>query len=175
MHQAPTLLLCSLGLLAAAAAAEPPAPSSLSDRLAAEIRASLPRYEPKADQPGPAAEAPPDPDVILMPRMEIREKRLERTEPDDWLRRDALQRKIRTDYLASMDGLTGFLNSWSIPLVTPSVAARANARYRTQKTMAEFGRLSGIANALQGHDPKARDELRDEIQRALTGRPPARR
>lgn len=176
MHRVFSTMLLSAGLATGAGGRNPPPPrDSLSDRIATELRARLPQYEPAAATPAVTPEEPVDPDVILLPEMRVREKRLSPTHPDDWLQPKALRQKMKSDYLASMDGLTGLLNSWSIPFLTPSVAARAGARYRALRQKSEVERLVNLAAGVDQIDPKAARELRDEITNMVTGRPPARR
>lgn len=175
MHRAVPVFLLSVGL-AAAAPAEENTPA-LSEHIAGELRAALPKYDPAAHAAKSRTldKVPVDPDVIVLPKMEVREKRTPRVDADEWMRREALRRRIKRDYLASMDGLTGVLNGWSIPLLTPSVSARAQAAYRAEKIMNEANRLLSIGEALNRIDPQAGREIREDLELAVTGRAPARR
>lgn len=151
------LLPAGWGLIAAE-----PAPDRLSPRLSEELRLSLPKYVAPA-APADAADdnsAAPDPDLVVLPKMVIQEKRLPGNDPDAWLGPREVQRKALAAYKGSMSRLDWALNSWFIPLVSPPASARARAAYESAKIRDEVDRLNSIINAIEAADPKAATRLR---------------
>jgi len=160
------LLLLGFALIAPCAAAEP----AVSPRLRAAIRASLPAYTPPPPPPldTPAEATTPDPDVLELPKMTVREKVPPRITPHDLMTPRALNRKYAVDYKNSLQGLDKVLNGFSIPLFGPSLAARGRAQYRARQYRDMFSTIDAIAT----DDPAQAAELRREMVNALSGRPP---
>jgi hypothetical protein len=161
------LLLVATGSLAAG---EPAEAATTSSRLSAEIRARLPAYVPPPDQPknAPASAATPDPDVLELPKLTVREKARQRITPHDLMTPRALNKKFAVDYKKSLQGLDKVLNGFWLPLFGPSLAARGRAQYRAQQYRDMFGTIDAIA----ADDPEQAAELRREMVNALSGRPP---
>lgn len=171
------VLLLLVACLAAAAFAQPtPAPRPrLSERLLQELRTTLPaHYQPQPERKEPAVEPAPDPDVIELPEVVVRERREARTAPDDWLSRQERAATLRRRYLASLNGPDTALNGWSVPLLTPSVAARAAAREDELRRRRAQDDLEHLARAVEAVDPAAAAALRRETFNATTGLPPGR-
>jgi hypothetical protein len=144
--------------------------SGTSARLSAEIRASLPAYTPPPTEPknAPAAATTSDPDVLELPKLTVREKAQQRITPNDLMTPKALNKKFAADYKRSLKGLDEVLNSFSIPLISPSLAARGRAQYRAQQYRDMFNTIDAIGTI----DPGQAAELRREMVNALSGRPP---
>lgn len=144
--------------------------SGTSARLSAEIRAGLPAYTPPPTKPrnAPAAATTPDPDVLELPKLTVREKAQQRIMPNDLMTPRALNKKFAADYKRSLKGLDAVLNSFSIPLISPSLAARGRAQYRAQQYRDMFSTIDAIGMI----DPGQAAELRREMVNALSGRPP---
>jgi len=161
------LLLVATGALAAGELADA---ATTSSRLRAEIRARLPAYTPPPDQPknAPAAATTPDPDVLELPKLTVREKIQPRIKTIDLMTPRALNRKFAVDYKKSLNGLDAVLNGFSIPLFGPSLAARGRAQYRAQQYRDMFDTIDAIANV----DPAQAAGLRAEMINALSGHPP---
>ncbi len=160
-------ILFSFVAVGALAAAES---TALSDRLKAEVRASLPAYTPPPAQPVaiPAATGPADPDVLVLPKLTVREKVQPRIAPDDLLTPGERNRKFAVAYKKSLRGLDALLNGFSIPLFGPSLAARGRAQYRAQ----QYRDMFDIIDAIATNDPAQAVGLRAEMINAISGRPP---
>ena len=166
MKPAGLFLLLPTGLALICTGTEPAKPK-LSDHIRQEITAKLPVYTP------PPASAPteettslePDPDVLVLNKMVVTEKRPPGHDPDDWLSESKIQQKSMVAYKTSMTDLEWALNSWYIPLITPSPSARARAAYRAGKIAAEYDRLSNVIRAIGAMDPKEAAKLKRELTR----------
>ena len=162
MKPAGFLLLAPAGLILIAANAAEPEPAKLSERLKQEIVARLPAYTP----PPPAAAAAPetpaeaDPNALELPKMTVRERRQPRIEPNDLLTPDELNKKFAREYLNSLKGLDALLNGFSIPLISPSLAARGRQLYRTQQ-MEDIEHIMKVAEKI---DPKDSAEMRKKVR-----------
>lgn len=169
--------LLLLACLAASALAQPtPAPRPrLSERLLQELRTTLPaHYQPQPERPDRPGGPAPDPEVIELPEVVVRERREVRTAPDDWLSRQERAATLRRRYLASLNGPDTVLNSWAVPLLTPSIAARAAAREDELRRHRAQDDLEHLARAVEAVDPAAAAALRRETFNATTGMPPGR-
>ena len=125
--------------LPAAEAPEPNPPRVASAAVTAHVLAALPKYQPPvASAPPPPAPAstdeaaPPDPEVVALPKFFVEDSRLRHLDPDKLLGQQALTAKMRRDYRKSLGDLEWTLNCFNIPLLTPSVAARARELRRPQ-------------------------------------------
>lgn len=161
------MLLLLIASPAGATADEPATanPSRTSPRLSQEIRSLLPKFTPPAPPAttGPVDNAPAtlrDPDVLELPKMVVKEKRLPSNDPDVWLTDRAIQQKAMSSYRDSMTGLEWALNSWFIPLVSPPASARARQYYEGRKLRDEIDRLNGIIKNISLSDPKEAARLR---------------
>lgn len=154
-------LLSSAELHAVEETANPPS------RLTQVIRANTPKFSPPPAAPSPprapsVAEAsiPLDSDVIEMPKFFVEDSKLARIDADKLLSKPALAAKMRRAYRNSLNDLEWALNSFSIPFLTPSVAARARAKYENDQRLAEQTRLTGLIEVTSQIDPQAAAELR---------------
>ena len=164
----PTLLLLiafPVGLAADSPAA--PAPAKTSPRLSEEIRAGLPKFTPPANAPAPppleAPDTPHDPDVVVLPKITVLEKRIPTDNPDVWLRDKAIQQKAMAAYHDSLTPLEWALNSWYIPFFGTPPSVRARQYYESRKLTDEIGRLKGIIQAVGLTDPKEAARMRDAL------------
>lgn len=165
MKPAGLVLLLPAGLIGGFAADESPAARLVSEQMSEHIRAGLPRFDAtaKAAEPAPAATADPalapGPDVLVLPKMTIKEQRLPADAADHLMSRKDFNRKMENLYLDEIakDGeLNYLLNSFTIPILSPSKAERGKALYIQR----ELQRLSGIPR-----DPDEQKVLRQEIER----------
>jgi hypothetical protein len=146
-----------LGLIAAAE----PTPARLSARISAEIRASLPLYVAPVASAKPEPDAPAaDPNVVVLPKIVIQEKRPPGNDPDVWLSPRRVQQKALAAYKGSMTDLEWVLNSWFIPLFSAPPSVRARAAYQSAKAAAENDRLGNIITAIAVDDPAMAARLR---------------
>ena len=163
-----TLLCCIAAPLVASEPEVPaPAPRKLSSHLTEEIRAALPTFQP------PVTTAAADPGsplqnayVLELPRMTVTEKRMQAMAPDTLLSKDELGRKMEREYLnslADVSDLNLILNSFSIPLVSPSVKVRAREAYFDKRISAEFARLFRLAEKVREIDPVAAAKLERDM------------
>ncbi len=166
--------LLPLGILGTAMVCVAAEPARLSPRLTAIIRASAPKFEPAiaaAPAPAPTAaseenpEPAEDPDVIKLPKFYVEANKLAGVEPDKILSKSALAAKQLREYRASLGDLEWALNCFSIPFLTPSVAARAQAKYEDDRRLAEQARLGSVIDVVSQLDPQAAAELRHALTR----------
>ncbi len=161
-------LLLSAGLALISHAAEPAAdvPTKLSTRLSQEIRTSLPKYVTPATQPVSSDTAPPDPDVLVLPKMVVREKRLPGNDPDVWLNERLVQQKAMSAYRDSMTDFEWALNWWFVPIFSSPASVRARAAYENGKVSAEISRLSSVIDTIGRSDPGEAAKLRQALDSA---------
>lgn len=127
-----------------------PAQAQLSPETRAKIMSAFPAYhanppeerkpETTAGEPAPLSDDP----LVRLPRYYVEESRLAEHDPDRLLSAKGREEKALREYRASMNPLEWFLNSWHIPLLTPSAQARANADYFEKRQAAEARRLSEL-------------------------------
>jgi hypothetical protein len=163
------LLLAGPRLVVPAAETPAMAPVKFSDHLNDAIRGRLPKFIPKpastaAPPLAPAPPAPPpDPDVLVLPKVVVKEWRPPTNDPDVWLTERSIQQKAMAAYQGSLTGLEWALNSWYIPLFGSPPSARGCAYYASSKYSAELERLDHLARVISQTDPPAATK----IQRAL--------
>jgi hypothetical protein len=110
----------------AAQTTEPAPPAKTSARLTQAIRSALPKFvAPPVTKTGTSESAPPDLSLLVLPTVNVQEKRLPGNDPDTWLTDRVVQQKAMAAYKASMTDFEWFLNSWFIPLFSPPASARA--------------------------------------------------
>ena len=163
------MLLLLLALPAGLPAGETPAALTpkTSPRLSREIRAVLPKFTPPVAAPvAPPADAPDtprDPDMLILPKLTVVEKRIPTNDPDVWLQGKAVQQKAMAAYQDSLTPLEWFLNSWYIPLFGSPPSARGRQYYESRKLADEIGRLGSIIKAVGLTDPKEAAKLQDAM------------
>jgi hypothetical protein len=164
----PTLLLLITltgGLLADEPTPAPPAKTS--PRLSQEIRAGLPKFTPPPASPSPspaeAPDTPRDPEVIVLPKITVVEKRIPTNDPDVWLTGRAVQQKAMAAYKDSMTPLEWLLNGWYIPLFSAPPSVRARQYYEDRKLADEIDRLNSIVKAVGLTDPNEAARLWDAM------------
>lgn len=106
-----------------------------SSRLNAEIRASLPKYVPPSTNDSSQTDSLPssDPDLLVLPKIEVKERVPPRIDPNDLLTAEELDKKMALEFRNSLTGLDAFLNGFSIPLIGPSLVARGRAAYKARR------------------------------------------
>lgn len=176
------LCLFVLAAVGATAQAQNTPPRS-SERTQQALRERLPAYNPaaseaarkaaeeRAQQRAAAAantesrvETTPDgEEIVILPEVEVRERKLTQPHPDDWLTSGEVTQKAMRLHAAGMNSLELALNRWHIPLLTPSFASRARASYETEKFRAEVTRFHELARTLDRVDPKAAKKIRDSL------------
>ncbi|MDI1319386.1 MAG: hypothetical protein PSW75_04220 [bacterium] len=150
MKTAGSILLCFVvtGALSAAESA------ALSDRLKAEVRANLPAYTPPPAKPAdtPTAAGAADPDVLVLPKLIVKEKRIPTHDPDVWRSERDIQQRAMQAYQDSMTPLEWALNSWFVPLFSAPASVRARAAYRENKLTEELSTMAYLAEIGQRDD-----------------------
>ncbi len=181
MKPAGYLLFIPVGLAGIADAASEPASTGLvSAEIKAHIREGLPNYEPppairpagEGDSPIFTENHPLDPDVLVLPKLTVKEKR---ELPGDAARyllgSREYNRKMRNlyrDELAKDGALESFLNSHTIPLFSPSAAAKGRAIALGQE-------LDRLADLLSPEEARGLNGMYDELAGILGRRAPKRR
>jgi hypothetical protein len=160
MNKAGLLPLVASSFALACAAAEEPA-RKLSEHLTREIRATLPAYAPPPASPvstNPPPQ-PSDPDTLVLPNVVVKEKHQPRLEPDDLLTTKELNKKFARSYKNSLVGLDAVLNGFSIPFVSPSLAARGRAA-RDYRRLEDFDHF---VESTKAADPKISAGLKKAV------------
>lgn len=147
-------------------------PARLSAHISAMVRAELPGFVPRIEQPA-AASPPPsapavisNPDILELPKITVREKAPTRVDPLDLMIKSSRKKKLARDFKNSLTGLDAVLNGFSIPVLSPSMAERGRV-YRQQQQLEE---LSRVASAVREVDSKVADSMQKnavDTQRAL--------
>jgi hypothetical protein len=172
MKPAGILLLLPTGMLAVIGAAQS-SPGLVSRELKTHISAGLPSYRvapPQAQESSPILTQSNDPTVLILPKLTVREKRLPRDATDYLMSRRDFKRKMENLYLDSLaeDGpLNVLLNNFTIPLFSPSKAARGRALYQRQ----EIDRLRRINALSRTVAPEAANRFERELDNTNTTRP----
>jgi hypothetical protein len=142
------------------------APPKLSEHIKQEVLASLPPYVPPPPKAAasPAAQVPAaDPDLLVLPKIVVQEKRPPANDPDVWLADREIQQKAMAAYKGSMTDLEWVLNSWFIPILSAPASVRARAAYESNKLAAERDRLGNLIRAVGLTDPNAARKLKDAM------------
>ncbi len=172
MKPAGFLLFIPAGL-AAIAAAEEVSTGLVSRESKAKIRDGLPAYQapaPKASGETTDNTQPSVPDVLVLPKMTVKEKRLPRDADDHLMSPRDFNRKMENIYLdtlAEAGPLNYFLNLLTIPLLSPSKAERGRAIYRAR----EMERLEHVIDVSRALDPEAVKKFKQELDNTWTTRP----
>jgi hypothetical protein len=167
------LLLPLVGLASALTAAEPSS-AIISREISAKIREGLPAYQAPTSKPeGETADAGPqttDPNVLILPKLTVNEKRLPSDAADHLMSRDDFKRKMENLYLdtiAEVGPLNYWLNRFTIPILSPSKEERGRAIY----TRRELDRLRHVTQSRGTLDPDAAKKLNRELDNSHTTRP----
>lgn len=166
MKPAAALLLLATGITPLAGAAEPRPASRLSAEVKERIRESLPAYQTPSARNAPSSpiflNPPTDPEVFVLPKLSIRQRRLPPDAAEHMENRDKVRRMYENVYLdemASLGELNYLLNSITIPFLSPSKAARG----RAIKQRRELQRYADLADAVERADPAGAAALREEL------------
>ncbi len=173
MKPAGLLLFIPAGFVAVVAAEE--SPTGLASReIKNHIRESLPTYHPPpptaAGTPGIDATDKPAADTLILPKMTVKEKRLPSDADDQLMSKRDFNRKMENLYLDTIaaDGpLNYLLNCFTIPILSPSKAARGRTIYRAK----EMDRLQRIIDVSKAIDPEADKTFKLEMDNTHTTRP----
>lgn len=151
------LPLLALALAGALPADEPPVatPAKTSVRLTQEIRAVLPKFTlpppPVLDQP---KDPGPDPEVLQLPKLTVKEKRPPGHDPDLWQSDAVIQHKAMLAYQDSLTPLEWALNSWYIPIFGSPPSARGHAFYEQNKMNSQISLMNHVADVHRMLDAK---------------------
>ncbi len=176
MKPAGLLLLLPVGLMASAWTAESTASTGrLSQETSARIREGLPAFRPTTQKAGEedtnaATETSTDPNILVLPKVTVNEKRLPSDAADHLVSRQDFKRKMENLYLDQLaeDGpLNVLLNQFTIPILSPSKAERGRAIYLRR----ELDRLGHVNRTTRGIAPDAAKKFRDELDNSHTTRP----
>ena len=176
MKPAGFLLLIPAGLVNLADASEVPA-GLVSRELKAHIREGLPAWRPPAPTGGPViasedpAPATPDPTILVLPKLTVKEKRLPADADRYLVNPKAYDRKMRNLYLDDLakDGpLEAVLNRFTIPLFSPSTVAKGRALEKGRE-------LDRLADLMSKEEAQSLNGMYDELALTLGRRAPKRR
>lgn len=171
MKPAGLLLLIAAGLVASAAAGE--TTRGLASReIKAHIRESLPKYQPTPPQTDRTTDSTPvtATDLLVLPKMIVKEFRLPRDAADHLIRKRDFKRKMQNIYLdtlAEAGPLNVILNRFSIPILSPSGFERGREIYRARE-MERLERVNEIGRTL---DPATAGKFKREMDNTHTTRP----
>ena len=155
-------LFCAISTLHCLAEepSEPKTPPKLSSRLVSEIRSFLPKYEsPPAIAPSQQPQGSLDADVLVLPKVVVRESAPPRIDSNDLLTSKALDKKLAREFKNSLEGLDGVLNGFSIPLISPSMAARGRAAYKARQRQG----LNDFIESTKAADSKSSAEMKKAV------------
>ena len=171
MKPAGILLLFAAGSLPVAWSAD--STSLVSRETAAHIREGLPKFQPPPTTPeGATADElqPPDPDVLILPKLTVKESRLPSDAADHLARPKDFKRKMENLYLdqVAKDGpLNALLNSVTIPILSPSKEERGRTLYQRQ----EIDRLRHVTEVGRTVNPHNAKKFSNELDNSSTTRP----
>lgn len=174
MKPAGLLLLLPAGLLAITLSADD-STGLVSRETKARIREGLPAYQSPSAKPGAENEntdttQTSDPNVLILPKFMVKEKRFPRGAEDQLMSRRDFKRKMENlyaDKIAEDGPLNVILNSFTIPFLSPSKAARGRAIYQQM----ELDRLERVNETSKSVDPEAARKYRQEMDNTHTTRP----
>jgi hypothetical protein len=174
MKPAGLFLFLPAGLMVVTLSAED-STGLVSREIKARIREGLPTYQPPPPKNGADGEtAEPaqtsDPNVLILPKFMVKEKRFPRDADDHLMSRRDFKRKMENLYLDKIaeDGpLNVLLNSFTIPFLSPSKAARGRAVYQQM----ELDRLNHVNETSKSIDPEASRKYERELDNTHTTRP----
>jgi hypothetical protein len=174
MKPAGLLLLFPAGTVVVALANQP-ASGIVSAEIKARIREGLPAYQPPASKPESEPASPEvaqtnDPNVLILPKLTVKERRLPRDAAEHLMSKRDLKRKMENIYLDTLaeDGpLNVLLNSFTIPILSPSKAQRG----RVIHVQRELDRLNHVNEISKSIDPEAARKYRRELDNTHTTRP----
>ncbi len=173
MKPAGLLLLIPAGLVAIGTAEEISS-GLISRESKLHIREGLPAYQPPPPKAGGETTVSPGhapaPDVLVLPKMTIKELRLPRDAADHLMSKRDFNRKMENLYLDTIaeDGpLNVLLNSFTIPFLSPSKAARGRAIYRAK----EMERLEHVIDVSRALDSATAAKYKQELDNTHTTRP----
>lgn len=174
MKPAGFLLLIPAGLATVVLTAEPSA-GLVSREIKARIMEGLPTYQPPPPKTGADSETTDlpqtsDPNVLILPKLMVKESRLPRDAADHLMSKRDFKRKMENIYfdkLAEDGPLNVLLNSFTIPILSPSKADRGRALY----VGAELDRLSHVNDISRSIDPEAARKYKQEMDNTHTTRP----
>jgi len=174
MKPAGYLLLVPAGFACLAMADETPA-GLVSVTTKNHIREGLPVFQPKPPDGDAEAREPDataaDPTLLVLPKLTVKEKRL----PADAARHlgnprdfDRKMENLYLDEVAAVGRLNYFLNCFTIPILSPSKAARGKAI----QTSRELDRLSALMSL---DEAKTLNDFYDELAGTAGSRTSGRR
>ncbi len=158
-----------------------PAPTTASPDVAQRIQVGLPKYDPPP--PAPSEPKPGDPvkpttpediarmanpdnaDVLVLPKMTIKQKPRPRLNPQLVATPQALGADL---YKQRASDLERALNKFTLPLFGSSAEARALEEYRRERAKELNLDVLNISKALQQADPAAAKALKDAGAAATT-------
>jgi hypothetical protein len=143
--------------------AEKPVPKprpKLSPQIVSQISASVPAWHPSPPEPAEKpAPPPPDPDVVRMAPVVVKDYRLPRTEEKEWLTPKALDSALVKQYIPPFD--RDFLNRYTLPIIGISPEARARTMYEEDKRLRDLKWINDTIDQVKGLDPGAAKELKE--------------
>lgn len=169
MHRAWPQLLLMVGVVGCAVA-QPVVPrprAQISERLAREIRSTLPEFDQAtAEQRArPARLDVPrgDPGVITLPEVVVEESQLAVRAVEQQEREKAQRARLKRQYLANMNRVNSLLNSWAIPFLGIPLEAQAEGYASREMARARTEGWATIADTVATTDAEAGASLRKEI------------
>jgi len=176
MKPAGLLLFIPAGLVAVLSAEE--APGLASRETKSHISEGLPTFQPPPPKPegtpGIDSTAAPAADVLVLPKMTVKELRLPSDAADHLMSKRDFNRKMENLYLDTIaeDGpLNVLLNSITIPFLSPSKAQRGRAIYRAK----EIQRLEHVIDVSKDLDHATAAKYKQEMDNSWTTRLPGRK
>lgn len=166
--------LLSAGVAAVALAGQPTG-GLVSSEVKARIREGLPVYQPRPPESDADSETDDltqsaDPNVLILPKFMIKERRFPRGADDQLMSRRDFKRKMENlyfDRLAEDGPLNVLLNNFTIPLLSAPKAARGRSLYLES----ELDRLNHVNETSKSIDREAARKYKRELDNTHTTRP----
>jgi hypothetical protein len=121
----------------------------------------LPKYNPPPAEAKPGEVQPanvPNPDVLELPKMVVKQKPRPRLTPEIMVTKKAFGEQLAKDKFSSLDQA---LNKFTIPLFGSSIAERALEEHEREKKAQMASDVSNIAKALETTDPAEAKSLKE--------------
>ena len=139
------------------------ASSKLSPAVSQKVTAGLPAYSPAPPAPPPKPANAPNPDVLELPKITVKQRPRPRLSPEVVYTTNDFNEKLAKEKLSSFD--RNVLNKYTLPFFGVSAATRAREEYEREKKAQLVEDVSAVARATEVVDPEAAKSLRDAVNR----------
>jgi hypothetical protein len=141
------------------------APPKLSPQVTQQLTDKLPKYTPPEVVAPAKVEAAPNPDILQLPKVTVRQRKRPRLTDEVMMTTKAFNEKLAKEKLSSLD--RNVLNKFTLPAWFGGVSAADRARedYNREKRADLANEVFGLAKIADETDPEQAKALRDAINR----------